>query len=500
MKPVRLAEITSALERADLLVTTSGALPDIVAAIADDSRDVRDGSLFIAVRGSARDGHDFLEAAAAAGAAAAIVEDPSRTELPSIVVRDGRRAAAVAAAAFYREPASAMRFIAVTGTNGKTTTVGMLRHLFDAPAARSASIGTLGCLVGSVGESLPGTSASLTTPGPVELQRTLRALADAGVRTVAIEVSSHSLHQRRVEGIRFSAAVFTNLTRDHLDYHGTMEEYFNAKASLLTYLTSDGAAVVNADDHAWDALPAAPRRVTFGLATTADVRAGDLMPCAEGNFFNLYTPAGAASVLVPLIGDFNVSNALGAAATGFALGMNIATIAARLETQPQVPGRLEIISKLPMVLRDYAHTPDALERALKAVRAWVPQASIVVVFGAGGDRDRGKRPLMGKVADVLADRVILTSDNPRTEDPERILDDIAAGMTPGRYERIVDRRAAIEHAIATINPLHDLVLLAGKGHEDYQVRGTQKFPFDEKAIVAELVPQPPDGPNVTYGG
>jgi len=491
MTAVPLAGITDALSRAGLLVATVGALPDTVTAIVDDSRAVSKGALFVAVRGTAGDGHDFLSGAAAAGAGAAIVEDPARTTLPSIVVRDGRRSAAVAAAAFYGEPAGAMRLIGVTGTNGKTTTVGMLRHLFDEPGARAASIGTLGTLVGSAGEPLSGSGASLTTPGPVELQRTLRTLADAGVRTVAVEVSSHSLHQRRVEGVHFAAAVFTNLTRDHLDYHGTMEEYFKAKASLIAYLASDGTAVVNADDRAWDALPTAPRRVTFGVGNaSADVRAGDIVPCANGTLFTLYTPAGAAGASTQMLGDFNVVNALGAAATAYALGMSVETIAERLRTQPQVSGRLEIISNLPTVLRDYAHTPDALERALGAVRGWiahVPDASIILVFGAGGDRDRGKRPLMGAVADRLADKVILTSDNPRTEDPERILDDIAAAMTPGRYERIVDRRAAIERAIKMANPRRDLILLAGKGHEDYQVRGTEKFPFDEKVIVGEIV-------------
>ncbi len=486
MTAVRLAEITGALSRAGLLVTTIGALPDTVTAIADDSRAVSKGALFVAVRGTAGDGHDFLSAAGAAGAGAAIVEDPSRTTLPAIVVRDGRRSAAVAAAAFYGEPAGAMRLIGVTGTNGKTTTVGMLRHLFDEPGARAASIGTLGTMVGSAGEPLAGSGASLTTPGPVELQRILRALADRGVRTVAMEVSSHSLHQRRVEGVHFAAAVFTNLTRDHLDYHGTMEEYFAAKASLLSYLARDGVAVVNADDRAWDALPPAPRRVSFGMQHGADVRATDVAFTASGSAWRLAVLGTSQPVQLPLIGDFNIVNALGAAATAHALGMDIATVADRLGTQPQVPGRLEIVGRHPTVLRDYAHTPDALERALSALRPFT-RGTLIAVFGAGGDRDRGKRPLMGQVADRLADRVILTSDNPRTEDPERILDEIAGAMKPGSFERIEDRRAAIARAIAMADPGRDVVLLAGKGHEDYQVRGTVKLPFDEKQIVGELL-------------
>jgi UDP-N-acetylmuramoyl-L-alanyl-D-glutamate--2,6-diaminopimelate ligase len=495
VKPVRLAEITGALERAGLLLTTSGALPDIVTAISDDSRDIRPGALFVAVRGSIRDGHDFLQAAAGAGAAVAIVdmtsrealgEDLARTQMPALVVRDARRAAAVAAAAFYREPASAMRFVGVTGTNGKTTTVGMIRHLLDDPSARSASIGTLGTLIGSEGAALQSSAASLTTPGPIELQRTLRALADAGVRTVAMEVSSHSLHQRRVEGIRFSAGVFTNLTRDHLDYHGTMEAYFAAKASLVSYLCADGAAIVNADDRAWDALPAAPRRITFGLTDSANVRARNVSFNSRGSEWVLEVKNVAHEVRLPLIGDFNIANALGAAAAAHALNLPLATIAARLATQPQVPGRLELVGEHPTVLRDYAHTPDALERALTALRPFTPGA-LIVAFGAGGDRDRGKRPLMGQIAARLADRVIITSDNPRTEDPDSILDEIAAGLGTKRFERIEDRRSAIERAIAMADPARDVVLLAGKGHEDYQVRGTEKFPFDEKQIVGEIL-------------
>lgn len=487
MTQVRLANIIDALDRAGLLVTTAGALPGTVTAISDDSRAMVDGALFVAVRGSARDGHDFLDAAAGSGAGAAIVEDASASTIPAIVVYDARRAAAVAAAAFYGEPARAMRLIGVTGTNGKTTTVGMLRHLFDEPAARSASIGTLGTLVGSEGESLKGTEGSLTTPGPIELQRTLRALADAGVRTVAIEVSSHSLHQRRAEGVRYAAAVFTNLSRDHLDYHGTMEAYFAAKASLVSQLGADGVAVVNADDGAWDALPAAPRRVTFGVGNArADVRAEQVAYDAAGSSWRLVTPAGAANVKLPLIGDFNVANALGAAAAAHALGMNVATIAQRLSAQPQVSGRLEIVGDHPTVLRDYAHTPDALERALAALRPFTPGA-LILMFGAGGDRDRGKRPLMGQIAGRLADRVVITSDNPRTENPERILDEIAVGLAAGQFERIEDRRAAIARAIAIADPARDVVLLAGKGHEDYQVRGTTKHPFDEKRIVGEIL-------------
>jgi len=485
---VATSTVADALKREGLLVSTHGSLPMKVGAISDDSRavELEQGGLFVAVRGSGLDGHDFLNAAAARGATAVVVEDASRTSLPALVVRDGRRAAAIAAAAFYGEPARALRFVGVTGTNGKTTTVGMIRHLLDSSAAPAASIGTLGVLIGSDGEELPGGSG-LTTPGPVELQRVLRALHDLGVRTVAMEVSSHALDQRRVEGIRFDTAVFTNLTRDHLDYHGTMAHYLAAKSRLLELLKPDGTAVVNADDRAWDALTATPRRLRFSCTSApADVRAEDVRFEQGGSVWRLVTPAGVQPLTLPLIGDFNIINALGAAAAAVAMGLPVGTIATRLSTMPQVPGRLEIVGRRPTVLRDYAHTPDALERALAALRPFTA-GRLIVLFGAGGDRDRGKRPLMAAVAHRLADRVVVTSDNPRTEDPERILDEITAALPPGSYERIEDRRSAIARAIAMADPARDVVLLAGKGHETYQIRGTTKLPFDERLIVSELL-------------
>jgi UDP-N-acetylmuramoyl-L-alanyl-D-glutamate--2,6-diaminopimelate ligase len=481
-----------ALARAALVRSVRGELPVTVAGITDDSRTVVSGGLFVAVRGSARDGHDFLGAVDKAGASVAIVEDSAATDLPSIVVHDARRAAAVAAAAFYGEPAQSLTLVAVTGTNGKTTTVGMLRHLLDAPESRAASIGTLGVLVGSAGADLPG-GGGLTTPGPIELQRLLRALVGAGVTRVAMEVSSHSLHQHRVEGLEFAAGVFTNLTRDHLDYHGTMEQYFAAKALLLQSIAADGCAVVNADDEAWRALHATPRALRFGCTSApADVRAEDVRFEPRGSRWRLVTPSGASAVHLPLIGDFNISNALGAAAAAYALGMTHEQISARLGTLPQVPGRLEILSEHPTVLRDYAHTPDALQRALDALRPFTP-GRLIVVFGAGGDRDRGKRPEMGAIAVKSADIAIATSDNPRTEDPEQILNDIAVGMSGGRYERIVDRREAIVRAIALADPATDVVLLAGKGHETYQIRGTTKYPFDEHEIVRDILANPIGG-------
>ena len=493
VRPVDVHLLLDALRDAGLLVSAGDDLPLAVTDLIDDSRRVTSGSAFLAVKGAVLDGHAWLPTAKANGATVALVEDPAAAAaagLPAIVVRDGRRAAAVAAAAFHGWPARELTLVGVTGTNGKTTTVGLLRHLLDSPERPAASIGTLGVLLGSAGVMMPGGSG-LTTPGPVELQRLLRELVDRGVRTVTMEVSSHSLDQRRVDGLAFAAAVFTNLTRDHLDYHGTMEAYRAAKLRLVGLLARDGVALFNADDPAWRGVTNAPASWTFGTESGADISARDVTFTSDGSRFLLVSPHGAQSVSLPLIGDFNIANALGAAAVALVLGMPLADVAQRLSVAPQVPGRLERVRTAPTVLCDYAHTPDALDRALRAVRPFTRQADgsasrLIVLFGCGGDRDRGKRPEMGRIAEALADVTIVTSDNPRTEDPERILDDIEAGMTRRDHVRVVDRRDAIAHALHLATP-HDVVLLAGKGHETYQIRGTTSYPFDEREIVAELM-------------
>ena len=480
---IEVSAVADALRSAGLLARTAGQLPARADGITDDSRAVTAGSIFVAVRGTAVDGHDFLGAAASAGAGVAIVEDPSLTQLPSLVVTDSRAAAAVAAAAAYGNPARSLRLVAVTGTNGKTTTVSLLRALLHDDSAPAASIGTLGVLLGSAGDASPG-GAGLTTPGPVELQRVLRALVDTGVKNVAMEVSSHSLDQGRVSGLEFAAVVFTNLSRDHLDYHRTMEAYFDAKAKLISYLVPDGVAVINAAESAWAALPHARRKFLFGrrgdLLVSRDIRYSLAGAAFEFTFDGITYP-----VALPLIGDFNVENAAAAAAAALNMGVSMSLVASRLSTAPQVPGRLEILAGEPTIIRDYAHTPDALDRALRALK---PMCSgrLIVVFGCGGDRDKGKRPLMGAIASRRADVAIVTSDNPRTETPEQIIDDIVAGMTDGEYERIEDRRSAIERAIAVADA-SDVVLIAGKGHETYQIRGTTRYPFDEKEIVAGIL-------------
>jgi UDP-N-acetylmuramoyl-L-alanyl-D-glutamate--2,6-diaminopimelate ligase len=454
-----------------------------------DSRLVRVGALFCAWKGTENDSHRFLPQVFEAGAAGTIVEQCIEDiPTPQLCVTDGRLGAAYAAAEFFGDPWEKMTLVGVTGTNGKTTTAAMLRHLL-AEEGPAAYIGTLGA-IGADGEVVPGTEG-LTTPGPVEAARWLRHFLDDGVSRVAMEVSSHALDQARMAAARFDAAVFTNLTRDHLDYHETMEAYRDAKLRLLHLLKPTGAAVLNADDPAWrDVASPIGRTVRFGVerAGEADVAAEGMHAGPGGMQFTLRTPDGAAPVALPIFGGFNVSNAVAAAAVLWSLGWEVDRIAAALGTLPQVPGRLERIAGPPQsatVLRDYAHTPDALERALEAVRPLV-QGRLIVVFGAGGDRDPGKRPEMGRIAAAHADLAIVTSDNPRTEDPEAILDGIESGMGSAPRLRISDRREAIRTALTEGRP-DDLVLLAGKGHETYQIVGTEKRPFDERAIVQEIL-------------
>lgn len=480
----RLSEVVERLGGEGLLVSAPSA-DAVLSAVADDSRRVRAGALFCAWQGTAVDGHTFVPAAVSAGAVAALVERPLEgVAVPQVVVRDGRLAAASAAALLYDEPARELVLAGVTGTNGKTTTVWLLRHLLGGHYA-AASLGTLG-VIGTEGRWSPG-GESLTTPGPVELAALLRSLVESGVGAVAMEVSSHALAQARVRGVRFDAAVFTNLTRDHLDYHGTVEDYRAAKRSLVDLLRPEGVAVINREDPSWSGLDeVAPRAVSFALAPPAEVWVEELELGGYGARFGLVTPQGRVRAELPLLGAFNVQNALGAAAAALALGVPLEEVAARLATAPQVPGRLEKIADVPCpVLRDYAHTPDALERVLTALRPLV-KGRLIVVFGAGGDRDHGKRPLMGGVAERLSDLAIVTSDNPRTESPEAIVAEIVAGMSGGGYRLVVDRRAAIELALTEASA-EDLVLLAGKGHETYQIVGAEKFPFDEAEIVRELL-------------
>jgi UDP-N-acetylmuramoyl-L-alanyl-D-glutamate--2,6-diaminopimelate ligase len=455
--------------------------------ITDDSRSVAPGDLFCAWAGESVDAHGFVADAQRAGAVAALVERPvAATLMPQVVARDGRRAASIAASVVLGDPQEALRVVGLTGTNGKTTSVWLLRHLLST-AWRCASLGTLGVYLPD-GSKVEG-SERLTTPGPVELVRTLRTLVDGGAEAVAMEVSSHALEQGRVQALGFDVVVFTNLTRDHLDYHVTEAAYLAAKLLLAERVRANGWAVINARVPEWQAVRARVSRVlSFGIETEADLRASHVIVTEHGTRFVCTYRDEVVPVELPLLGAFNVENTLGALGACLALGLELRACVARLAAVPQVPGRLERIADSPCtVLRDYAHTPDALERVLQTLRPLV-RGRLIVVFGAGGDRDPGKRPLMGAVAHANADVIIVTSDNPRTEDPDAIIDQIVAGIPAARRQRITDRGSAIAHALDLARK-GDVVVLAGKGHETYQVLGTTKVPFDERAIVAGILSQ-----------
>lgn len=486
--PVPLSRIVERLAL-ESLVREPPAQDVEVTGVAADSRTAAPGDLFCAWSGNVTDAHDHVASAIEAGAVAVLVERPVTDAVPQVIVTSGRAAAALAADEIMGRPSDRLIVAGITGTNGKTTTVWILRHLLSA-RWRTASLGTVGAVTED-GVPLPGTE-NLTTPGPVGMAATMRAFADHGTEAVAMEVSSHALDQARVHAVRFSVAAFTNLTRDHLDYHGSLERYRATKREFVDLLRPGGTAVINADDPAWDGLERrAPNALRFALeggrgADTAEIVASDVSHSVEGSSFRMRTPLGTVPVRLPLLGAYNVQNALTAAAVSIALGLELEEVVHELGRAPQVPGRLEQVADRPCrVVTDYAHTPDALERVLSAVGAVTP-GRLIVVFGAGGDRDRGKRPLMGEVASRLADVAVITSDNPRTEDPDAIIDGIVEGATGGRavVERVTNRREAIGRALELAEPT-DVVLLAGKGHETYQVIGTETTSFDERQVVRE---------------
>lgn len=480
-----LSAVVEALEAEGLLEGVRGDVASEVRGVSQDSRDVEPGDLFLAWEGGEHDAHDYLPQAVEAGAVGAVVERflPG-LEVPQIRVSNGRRAGAIAADRVLGSPWDALFLAGVTGTNGKTTTTVLSRHLLSGLGA-SAALGTLGLLEPD-GSIRPG-SEGLTTPGPVRTSEWLRELADGGVGHVALEASSHALAQHRLDGIRFDVAVFTNLTLDHLDYHSDPGSYFLAKARLVELLKPDGTAVVNGDDPAWGDLPVPPKSLlTFGTGQNADLRAREVRTDAGGARFVLERGDESVEVELPLPGAFNVENALAAAGVALAAGLELEAVARALEGAPQVPGRLEKVTGEPFtVLIDFAHTPDALARVLDALRPLVP-GRLIVVFGAGGDRDPSKRPLMAEAATTRADLTVITSDNPRTEDPDAIIDDVVKGARGDAWERVTDRREAISRALEVAEE-GDLVLLAGKGHERYQTVGREKRHFDEREIVRDLL-------------
>ena len=451
-----------------------------ITGVAYSSRDVTSGTLFFCVRGFTADGHDFAPDAVERGASALVCERPLSLGVPEVLVHDARAAMGPAAARFFGDPTTELDVVGITGTNGKTTTAFLVRHLLEAGGVQTGLLGTVKRVVGGIEEEV-----ERTTPEAIDLQATFRSMLDGGDRACAMEVSSHALELGRADGIRFACRVFTNLTQDHLDFHETMDAYFAAKRRLFE---EPGLAVVNADDEYGRRIAAElPGAVTFAIDHEAHYRARDVHFDVSGARFACDTPEGTLELETPLPGLFNVQNVLGALAVARSLGVDGELIAAALRDFNRVPGRFEPVDEGQQfgVLVDYAHTPDSLENVLRAARD-LTEGRLHVVFGAGGDRDRSKRPLMGAAARELADRVIVTSDNPRNEQPEAILDQIMEGAGPGA-ERELDRRRAIALAIETAEP-GDVVVVAGKGHEQGQeFEGGRKEPFDDVTVVREAL-------------
>src|SRR5690349_14734522 len=456
--------------------------PDVViSALAYSSESVAPGALFFCVPGFRADGHDFAPDAVRRGAAALVCERPLGLGVPEVVVPSVRAAMPEVAARFYGDPTRELRVVGVTGTNGKTTTAFLVRALLEAAGIQTGLLGTVKSVVGGVEEPV-----ERTTPEAIDLQATFRRMLDAGDRACASEVSSHALELGRAEGIDFACRIFTNLTQDHLDFHRTMEAYYLAKRKLFE---EPGApSVVNVDDEYGRRLAGEiDHPVTYAIDRDADFRARDVRFDPAGSSFTCDTPDGPLEIETRLPGLFNVQNSLAAIAAVRRLGVDAEAIRRGLAGADRVPGRFEPVDEGQQftVLVDYAHTPEALENVLRAARE-ITAGRLHVVFGAGGDRDRAKRPLMGAAASRLADRVIVTSDNPRSEDPEAIVDEVLGG-TSGDAEREVDRRRAIARAVETAAP-GDVVVIAGKGHEQGQeFEGGRKEPFDDVTVAREAL-------------
>ncbi len=472
---MRLAEI--------LADAPAAAGPVEITGLAYDNRLVTPGTLFFCVPGFTRDGHDFAGDAIARGAVGLVVERPLGLGVPEVLVDSARAAMARAAAAFYGEPTETLQTVGITGTNGKTTTAFLVRSLLEADGRPTGLLGTVKSVIGGVDQEVVR-----TTPEAIDLQRAFRSMLDAGDTSAVIEVSSHALELHRADAIHFAAAIFTNLTQDHLDFHPTMEDYFLAKRRLFVE-HEPAAAIVNVDDPYGARLAAElGDPITVGIdETAARYRATNIETGLTGSSFTVTTPDGSLQLRSPLTGRFNIYNVLYAFAAARSVGISAGTCKEAIALAGQVPGRFQIVDEGQdfAVLVDYAHTPDSLENVLKAARG-LTDHRLHVVFGCGGDRDRAKRPLMGEIARRLADRVIVTSDNPRSEEPEAIIDEILVGSGDD-VDHDPDRRAAIAQAIAGAAP-GDVVVIAGKGHEQGQeFEGGRKIPFDDVNVAREAL-------------
>jgi UDP-N-acetylmuramoyl-L-alanyl-D-glutamate--2,6-diaminopimelate ligase len=490
---MRLTDLTALL---GLTPASTAGLDTPINRVVYDSRQAGPGDVFAAVVGTRVDGHRFLAQVAAQGAAAALVskayfaEHGAQAPLPLLPVEDTAEAMAKVAAELHGHPSRQLKLVGVTGTNGKTTTTHLIRAVLEEAGMTAGMLGTLGA--DFAGQRI---ETGHTTPQSPEVQSLLSRMVDAGVEAVAMEVSSHAIDQKRVYACAFQVAVHTNVTQDHLDYHGTMEAYTATKTRLFNWQATGippQHAVINVDDASAPAFQKAATCpvITYGIEAgpSALLWASDVQSFAAGSRFNVHWQGEAHAVALPLPGRFNIYNALAAFGTGLALGYAPATMAAALARVPGVPGRAEVVTapNHPFtVWVDYAHTPDGLENVLSSARALDPHR-LIVVFGCGGDRDRTKRPLMGSAAARLADVAIVTSDNPRSEDPAAIIADILPGMTAGSHEVVIDREAAIQAAIRLAGP-GDLVVIAGKGHETYQIFADRTIHFDDREVARQAI-------------
>jgi UDP-N-acetylmuramoyl-L-alanyl-D-glutamate--2,6-diaminopimelate ligase len=472
------------------IISVTGSPKGEVKGLSHDSRTISPGDLFFALPGLLENGRIFVNQAVERGALAVVTqEEIGGLPIPSIRVENARSSMADLSAAYYGSPSRSLAVAGVTGTNGKTTTSWIIRHLCDA-------VGRACGLIGTIEYVLPGftEAAWRTTPESSELQQMLARMRDGGFRAASLEVSSHALVQQRVRGVEFDAAIFTNLSQEHLDYHGTMEEYFAAKALLFSQLASQkvkkGRAIINADDRYGhrliDRVSGVPV-ITYGQGSNCDFRASDIAFSATGTIFRLDAQGRSYLVRTPLIGLFNVYNTLAALAAGSGMGIELRRAVKAAATIPQVPGRLQRVpgKKNFQAFVDYAHTPDALENVLKSLRQLQP-ARIITVFGCGGDRDRSKRAPMAEVAERNSEHVIITSDNPRSEDPLSIIREVEKGLHRKGHESFVGREIAIRRAVELSGP-GDIILIAGKGHESYQETSAGRTPFDDVSVTASAM-------------
>ena len=484
---MKLEELIEYLDYKDLVYFKSVE----VSGISYNSKTTKQGDIFICLVGENTDGHEYAQMAIDNGAVALLVERPVDIKIPQVVVRNTRHKIADIADRFYSRPSLGLNLIGITGTNGKTTVTHLMQKIFEENNQKCALIGTLGYKLSSNGEYR---DAKHTTPQAPELQAMLRMIKDVEkIDNVVMEVSSHALEQNRVGGCRFDGAILTNLTQDHLDYHITMENYFEAKSILFKNLKEGNFAVINIDDQYGEKfLNLVPEDVniyTYGIKNNADIMAKDIDFSLNGAEFTLVTPEKECRVSLHMNGMFSVYNVLAAITASLAIGIDVEVALKALEQIKGVAGRFEVVAKKPLVIVDYAHTPDGLENVLNSAREITPkEGHLICLFGCGGDRDATKRPKMGAIAEKIADKIVITSDNPRSEDPQQIITDIIAGLksvNPDKVSVEIDRGRAIE-LLKSISHNNDVIVIAGKGHEDYQILKDRTIHFDDREEARKI--------------